>query len=184
MALLRLLVLMASPDRPPLMATRPRYRRSHSARAGIADASCATVNPTKAATRCLPLLDLPFSKRYLALGSKTRIQRVTQSVAKQIQAEDGQKDSATRKHSRMWCDLHHRARIAEHRTPLRSRWLNPQAEKTQRRCGKHSVAEVQSELNDQWRGDIRQDVVHQDARIRCTHSPSGIDIVIGAHAQC
>src|SRR6266852_1512901 len=99
------------------------------------------------------------------------IERVAESIAEEIRAEDGQTDGDAREEHEVRRLLRVlRRRDGEHATPRGIRLRNAQAQKGQGRLDENCPAELGSGEHDEGADGIGQDVAESDPKMRDTQS--------------
>src|SRR5205085_3382553 len=111
--------------------------------------------------------------------AELRVPGVTERVAEQVEREHGQADREAGEDREPRRLLHERAaRAAQHESPRRRGRLRPDTEEAQRGLDEDRVAEPDRRDDEDGRGDIRQDVGQQNARLLAADGFGGFDVAV------
>src|SRR5690554_3607208 len=108
-------------------------------------------------------------KLVLALIAQTRIERIAQSVTKQVEPEHRQANGDSREECCPWRNLQDRVTGAHHAAPTRARWLVPKAQVSQCSFCQYGRREVKRCVHDERSRDIRKHVSPQDGGRSCAY---------------
>src|SRR5580658_3841143 len=107
---------------------------------------------------------------------QSRIERVAQAIAEQVEADDGDADDDAAEHREIGVAAQCRQPVADHAAPARCRLLHAKAQEAQRRFGHDDEADSNGGADQQRRGNIRQDMAPKNFQPPGAADDCGIDI--------
>src|SRR5690606_29193745 len=111
------------------------------------------------------------------------VERVTKSIAEQVETQDGESDGDTREDGSMRVALEVFATRAEHGAPLWAWRLCTETEEAQTGGNQDSGRRAEARLHDDRCDGVGQDVAEQDCAIRCADAVSCLDEIHGLCRQ-
>src|SRR5258708_654259 len=146
----------------PLSPTMPTISPGWTAKLARLSTSVAPRTPRNATLRFSTLSRFAPISADLQLG----IEQVPQSVAQQVEADDGDGQHRAAGQSEIWVGAQRFEPIPDHAAPARLRLLHAEPEQAERRLAHDDEADADRGADDQRRYDIGKDVPRQDASDR------------------
>src|SRR5712692_5466059 len=112
----------------------------------------------------------------LRYGSAPRAEELREPVAEKVESQHRDPDRDSRHRSKMRRDQKKGAAFIEHRSPRGRGWPSSKAQERQGRFGNNYPADAEGGLYRDRTGNARQQMAHQQARLRGSQRSRGLNV--------